>query len=54
MVNEFKDFLKNFDAPLTRTWIVFTKADLVNKEELDSYRAQFPVLRDGDSFLLEL
>jgi GTP-binding protein Era len=35
MVNEFKDFLKNFDAPLTRTWIVFTKADLINKEELN-------------------
>lgn len=35
VVGEFKDFLKNFDAPLTRTWIVFTKADLVNKEELD-------------------
>jgi GTP-binding protein Era len=35
MVSEFKDFLKNFDAPLTRTWIVFTKADLINKEELN-------------------
>lgn len=30
MVPEFKDFLKNFDAPLTRTWIIFTKADLVD------------------------
>lgn len=35
VVAEFKDFLKNFDAPLTRTWIIFTKADLVNKEELN-------------------
>jgi GTP-binding protein Era len=35
MVSEFKDFLKNFDAPLTRTWLVFTKADLINKEELN-------------------
>ncbi len=35
VVSEFKDFLKNFDAPLTRTWILFTKADLVKKEELN-------------------
>ncbi len=35
VVKEFKEFLKNFDAPLTRTWIIFTKADLVNKETLD-------------------
>lgn len=34
VVAEFKDFLKNFDAPLARTWIIFTKADLVKKEEL--------------------
>lgn len=34
VVNEFKDFLRNFDAPLSRTWIIFTKSDLVNKEEL--------------------
>ncbi len=32
---EYKEFLKNFDAPLSRTWIIFTKADLVNKETLD-------------------
>lgn len=32
---EFKDFLKNFDAPLSRTWILFTKADLVNKDGLN-------------------
>jgi GTP-binding protein Era len=30
MVPEFKDFLKNFDAPLSRTWIIFTKSDLVD------------------------
>lgn len=35
VVAEFKDFLRNFDAPLGRTWIIFTKADLVNKEELN-------------------
>jgi GTPase len=35
MVSEFKEFLKNFDAPLSRTWIIFTKADLVKKEDLD-------------------
>lgn len=35
VVGEFKDFLKNFEQPLTRTWIIFTKADLVNKEELN-------------------
>jgi GTP-binding protein Era len=34
VVAEFKDFMKNFDAPLTRTWIIFTKADLKNKETL--------------------
>lgn len=34
VVAEFKDFLKNFEAPLSRTWIIFTKADLVKKEEL--------------------
>lgn len=35
MISEFKDFLKNFDAPLSKSWIVFTKADLVNVEELN-------------------
>jgi GTP-binding protein Era len=30
---EFRDFLKNFEAPLTRTWIIFTKADLVKLED---------------------
>lgn len=35
MVTEFKDFLKNFDAPLGRTWVIFTKADLVNKDDLN-------------------
>ncbi len=32
VVAEFRDFLKNFDAPLERTWLIFTKADLINKE----------------------
>lgn len=35
MVSEFKDFLKNFEVPLSRTWIIFTKADLVNKEQIN-------------------
>jgi GTP-binding protein Era len=35
IVSEFRDFLKNFDAPLGRTWIIFTKADLVNLEHLN-------------------
>lgn len=35
VVGEFKDFLKNFEEQLGPTWIIFTKADLVNKEELD-------------------
>lgn len=35
MVREFQEFLRNFDAPLTRTWIIFTKADLMNKETID-------------------
>jgi len=35
VIVEFKDFLKNFDAPLGRTWIIFTKADLVKTEELN-------------------
>jgi GTP-binding protein Era len=35
VVMEFKDFLKNFQAPLTKTWVVFTKADLVKVEELN-------------------
>lgn len=34
VVPEFKDFLKNFDAPLSRSWVIFTKADLVDKEAL--------------------
>jgi GTP-binding protein Era len=34
VVAEFKDFLKNFEAQLSRTWIIFTKADLVNKENV--------------------
>jgi GTPase len=35
MVAEFKDFLKNFDAPLTRSWVIFTKADLVKLDEMN-------------------
>lgn len=35
VVAEFKDFLKNFEHPLSKTWIIFTKADLVKKEELN-------------------
>jgi GTP-binding protein Era len=35
VVTEFKEFLKNFDAPLSRTWVIFTKADLVNKDQLN-------------------
>jgi GTP-binding protein Era len=35
MLSEFKEFLKNFEHTLARTWIIFTKADLVKKEELD-------------------
>src|SRR5690606_15955968 len=35
VVHEFKDFLKNFDVQLGRTWVIFTKADLVNKDALD-------------------
>lgn len=35
IVAEFRDFLRNFDAPLGPTWIIFTKADLVEKEKLD-------------------
>ena len=34
VVSEFKDFLKNFEHTLSRTWIIFTKADLVNKEAI--------------------
>jgi GTP-binding protein Era len=34
VVSEFKEFLKNFEQPLSRTWIIFTKADLVNKEAI--------------------
>ncbi len=35
VVPEFKDFLKNFDAQLDRTWVIFTKADLIDKENLN-------------------
>lgn len=35
VVAEFKDFLKNFEHTLSKTWIIFTKADLVKKEELN-------------------
>ena len=35
ILGEFKDFLKNFEQPLSKTWIIFTKADLVDKEKLD-------------------
>ncbi len=45
VVKEFKEFLKNFDAPLTRTWIIFTKADLVDKEKLDM-TATFATLKE--------
>lgn len=35
VVTEFKEFLKNFDAPLSRTWVIFTKADLIKPLELN-------------------
>ena len=35
VVAEFRDFLKNFDAPLGKTWIIFTKADLVDLEKIN-------------------
>ncbi|HXH29581.1 MAG TPA: GTPase Era [Bacteriovoracaceae bacterium] len=35
MVPEFREFVKNFDAPLSRTWVIFTKADLIEKETFD-------------------
>lgn len=35
IVHEFRDFLKNFENPLSRTWIIFTKDDLINREKLD-------------------
>src|SRR5690606_38676047 len=33
VVAEFKDFLKNFEHQLSKTWIIFTTADLSNKDE---------------------
>ncbi|HXH74225.1 MAG TPA: GTPase Era [Bacteriovoracaceae bacterium] len=46
VVAEFKDFIKHFEAPLTRTWIIFTKADLINLEtlKLDSIMTQLKQL----------
>ena len=35
IMGEFKDFLKNFEHELSRTWIVFTKADLVDTTNFD-------------------
>ncbi|MGE3608209.1 MAG: GTPase Era [Bacteriovoracaceae bacterium] len=35
MVHEFKEFLKNFEQELSRTWIIFTKADLVETSKLN-------------------
>ena len=35
ILGEFKDFLKNFEHPLSKTWIIFTKADLVDKEKIN-------------------
>jgi GTP-binding protein Era len=35
IMGEFRDFLKNFESELTRTWIVFTKADLVDNSNFD-------------------
>jgi len=45
MVNEFKEFLKNFDAPLAKSWVLFTKADLVKVEELN-LQATFTKLKE--------
>ncbi len=35
VVAEFRDFLKNFDSQLGKTWIIFTKADLVDLEKIN-------------------
>lgn len=46
LIGEFKDFLKNFDAPLSRTWIIFTKSDLVDLSgfDLNKIFAEFKAL----------
>lgn len=35
IMGEFRDFLKNFEHELARTWIIFTKADLVELDKFD-------------------
>jgi GTP-binding protein Era len=35
ILEEFKDFLKNFENSLGRTWIIFTKADLVKLDSMN-------------------
>lgn len=35
IMGEFRDFLKNFEHELSRTWIIFTKADLVDTANFD-------------------
>lgn len=46
MVEEFKDFLKNFDAPLGRTWIIFTKADVANETQLAAVGSVLPKIKE--------
>lgn len=35
VIAEFKDFLKNLDMNLGKSWVIFTKADLVNLENIN-------------------
>jgi len=45
VVSEFKDFLKNFEDELTRTWILFTKSDLVATDSVD-FKAKFEQMKE--------
>lgn len=45
LVSEFKSFLKTFDQDLNRSWVVFTKYDLVKEKNLD-YESAFKNMQE--------
>ena len=46
VVSECKNFLKEFDSPLQKTWIVFTKADLIKNIEDKNFEGFFKKIQE--------
>lgn len=46
VIGECKSFIKSFDKPLSRTWIIFTKSDLVENLENKNFEGFFETIKE--------